>query len=112
MKRYAKTAVLSATVFSLSAKKKLRERLSAPPPRPGAGFPPPPRGGGGGGKHPLHFSSYGLKTKGDIAINLCIPLSSSISHTHTLTKGIFQGSDRSAVNYVKLTSRSPDFGQK
>ena len=48
--------------------------------------------------------------KEDIAAKLCIPLPLSVSYT--LTKGIFQRSDRLTVNEVRVTACSPDFGQK
>ena len=66
-----------------------------------------PRPDGVGQKRsPLHFSSHSYKTKEDIATKLCIPLSSSISHT--LTEGIFKvGSEwrQSDVMFSRFRSK-------
>ena len=59
-----------------------------------------PLEGEGTKRLPLHFSSHTLKTKGDIATNICIPLPSSISRI--VTKGIFQGSDSFKIGPIGL----------
>ena len=67
-----------------------------------------PRPDGEGAKRPpLHFRW--LKTKVDITTEICVPLSTSVSHI--LTKGKFPSLDRSAVN-DGVTPRSAKFDQK
>ena len=59
---------------------------------------------------PLHLSSYGSKTKANIATPLCMALSWSISHI--LITGVFRWCDSSTVNDDRVTIFSADFGEK